>query len=85
MSTLMYTGPATRSRIRDIIPDVPNRSRSRAVRRAKPQRSSFWMSPLGFANGARMPAWIEVLRMRPCEVEVNRRDSVTSCEETRRD
>ena len=66
MSTLMYTLEVpTRFLIVEIILSIPRLSISRAVMVEKPHFLSFFMSPFLRIRGARIPTWIDVLRIRP--------------------
>lgn len=70
ISTLMYVLVSpTRCRIFSMMAWVPVVSISRAVIISKPHRTSFRMSALRRVIGARIPAWIDELRMRFCESE----------------
>ena len=66
ISTEMYTIVSpTRFLSLSTMPCTPIRSMSLAVMVSKPHRMSFRMSPFRLINGARIPAWIEELRIQP--------------------
>lgn len=55
----------TRFLSRSMMPCTPTRSMSLALMVSKPHRMSCRMSPFRLINGARIPAWIEELRIQP--------------------